>query len=180
MAAEQKVIIYYKIFTSKIYSNLGSPSDCFWCQRSQRNFSRTFLCSGEIEFLREGENCFLFTFLVSGGLARPGSAFPQLHETSADPAPSNPCSLLSLLLFQCFHQISVSSLSSVLIGETSFALLWECSCCWLLLLLAWSWLVVCQHLTKHRQSFSHSLPRPSFPYVLLRLQYVSSPREKMS
>ena len=26
MAAEQKVIIYYKIFTSKIYSNLGSPS----------------------------------------------------------------------------------------------------------------------------------------------------------
>ena len=39
-----------------------------------------------------------------------------------------------------------------------------------LLLLAWLWLVVCQHLTKHLQTFSHSLPRPSFPYVLLRLQ----------
>ena len=45
----------------------------------------------------------------------------------------------------------------------------------ILLLLAW--LVVCQHLTKHPQTFSHSLPRPSFPYVLLRLQYVSSPRK---
>ena len=185
MAAEQKVIIYYKIFTSKIYSNLGSPSDCFWCQRSQRNFSRTFLCSGEIEFLREGENCFLFTFLVSGGLARPGSAFPQLHVSSADSASAQaaiyahyyPCYCLNFFI-RFLYQLLI--LSSVLIGETSFALLWECSCCWLLLLLAWSWLVVCQHLTKHRQSFSHSLPRPSFPYVLLRLQYVSSPREKMS
>ena len=111
-----------------------------------------------------------------------GRHFPNYTRLVQTPPPANcahyyPCYCLNFFI-RFLYQLLI--LSSVLIGETSFALLWECSCCWLLLLLAWSWLVVCQHLTKHRQSFSHSLPRPSFPYVLLRLQYVSSPREKMS
>lgn len=107
--------------------------------------------------------------------ARPGPAFPQLQDAEADPAPgpdaswgSNLCSLWRLLCL-----ITGLVTSSVILQ----ALLLKPSTCIILLLLALSWLVVCQHLTKHLQTFSHSLPRPSFPYVLLRLQYVSSPRK---
>lgn len=68
------------------YTRILDPQIPFWCQRSQRIFSfQTFLCSGEIEFLREGENCFLFNFLRAE--TRPGPAFPQLQETEASEQP---------------------------------------------------------------------------------------------
>ena len=108
MAAEQKVIIYYKILASNIYSNLFS----FWCQQLQRNFSlQIFLCSGEIEFLREGENCFLFNFLRAE--TRPGPAFPQLQETGAEHQQPPPLAARAhyassrLLLRECFIWLSV-------------------------------------------------------------------------
>ena len=154
------------------YTRILDPQIPFWCQRSQRIFSfETFLCSGEIEFLREGENCFLFNFLRAE--TRPGPAFPQLQETEASEQPPPPAA--------CAHYVSSWLATVRRFSSDCLSHLWSKSTCIIirvfLLLLAWLWLVVCQHLTKHLQTFSHSLPRPSFPYVLLRLQYVSSPRK---
>lgn len=79
------------------YTRILDPQIPFWCQRSQRIFSfETFLCSGEIEFLREGENCFLFNFLRAE--TRPGPAFPQLQETEASEQPPP--------LAACAHYVS--------------------------------------------------------------------------
>ena len=164
MAAEQKVIIYYKILASKIYSNLGSPNSFLMSTTKQTFLLRPFFAQVRLNFSEKVKIASYSIFCERRpGLGRHFPNYKRLELSLSSPRPWQPV-LITPPPGCCWENVSSDCLSR----------LWSKIPCIIirvfLLLLAWLWLVVCQHLTKHLQTFSHSLPRPSFPYVLLRLQ----------
>ncbi len=187
MAAEQKVIIYYKIFTSKIYSNLGSPSQiAFDVNDPSGIFPGPFFARVRLNFSEKVKIASYSPFWWAEAWLGWGRHFPNYNVSSAGrlrPRPrQQPLLIIILVTVSMFSSdFCINCWAYLVFRSGKHPLHYYENVLLLLLLLAWSWLVVCQHLTKHRQSFSHSLARPSFPHVLLRLQYVSSPSwEKMS
>ena len=107
MAAEQKVIIYYKILASKIYSNLGSPNSFLMSTTKQTFLLRPFFAQVRLNFSEKVKIASYSIFCERRpGLGRHFPNYKRLEHQQ--PPPLAACAHYAssrLLLRESFHLI---------------------------------------------------------------------------
>ena len=91
MAAEQKVIIYYKILASKIYSNLGSPNSFLMSTTKQTFLLRPFFAQVRLNFSEKVKIASYSIFCERRpGLGRHFPNYKRLELSLSSPRPWQP------------------------------------------------------------------------------------------